>query len=176
MKFKGAILPVGMIASVAVAATWTTASSADTTVVEPPAQPVVVERSTYSAPPNRAMIGGGLFAFVGAYVPGVIVAAVNDNSYDNHLYIPVAGPWLDLANRPGCGGLGQNSCGQETGFKALLIVDGAFQGLGALATVLGFVTPEQRRTVAQAEEKPSVHFVPAQVSRDGYGLAAFGNF
>ncbi len=157
-----------------VASTWTTRSLAQTEVST--AQPVVTEQTSYS-PPNRPLLVGGVVALVGAYVPSVIVAAANDNSYDHHLYIPVVGPWMNLADRPGCGGIGQTGCGTEDGFKALLIIDGAFQGLGALATVLGFVVPERRTTVVTAKvDKPTLHVLPAQVSRDGYGVAAFGSF
>jgi hypothetical protein len=171
------ILAVGAGVSVLAAVTWTTTSFADTVnAAEPVSRPVVAEQTHYS-PPNVPLLTGGIVALGGAYIPSVIVAAANDNSYDNHLYIPVVGPWIDLANRPPCGGAFQTGCGTETGFKTLLVIDGAFQGLGALATVLGFVVPERRSTVIAAKaDKPSVHVLPAQVSRDGYGVAAFGNF
>jgi hypothetical protein len=157
---------------------WSTLSAADTVVV-PVSQPVTHEQTT-SSPPNAPLLTGGLIAFGGAYIPSVIVAAANNNnSYDNHLYIPVVGPWLDLGNRPSCGNFGQPGCGTENGFKALLVIDGAFQGLGALATVIGLVTPQHHTVVtAKAEKvnKPSLHLFPAQVARGAYGLAAFGNF
>lgn len=177
MKLELSLLPAAAVGA-CVAATWATVSRADTTAVEQSAAPpAVVEHTTYYAPPNRVLLGGGLVALVGAYVPSVIVAAASQTSYDAELFIPVVGPWLDLSNRPGCGGFGQTRCGAETGFKALLIVSGAFQGLGAVATVLGLVIPEQRATVkTAAADKPSVRVLPAQVSRDGYGLAAFGSF
>jgi hypothetical protein len=141
------------------------------------ARPTVVEQTTYNAP-NRALVGGGILALLGAYAPAVFVAtAHNNNDYDNHLYIPVVGPWLDLGNRPACGGFGQIACGSEDGFKALLIVDGAVQGLGAAATVLGLVVPEKRTTLVTAkDERPTIRVLPARVSRDGYGVTAIGNF
>ncbi len=175
------MLAVGAGVSVLAAVTWTTTSFADTTVIatdpmSPTPTPVVAERTSYS-PPNRPLLASGLIAFGGAYVPSVIVAAANNNPYDNHLYIPVVGPWLDLGDRPPCGGIFQTSCGTETAFKTLLVIDGVFQGVGAVATVLGLVMPERRSTVLAAKaDKPTVHVLPAQVSRDGYGVAAFGNF
>jgi hypothetical protein len=171
------MLAVGTGVSILAAVTWTTTSFAQEVVVAEPAPRPVVAEQTHYAPPNRALLGGGLIAFGGSYIPSVIVAAANDNSYDNHLYIPVVGPWLDLGNRPPCGGVFQTGCGTETGFRALLVVDGIFQGAGALSTLLGLVVPERRSTVLTAKaDKPSVHVLPAQVSRDGYGVAAFGNF
>jgi hypothetical protein len=146
-------------------------------VTPPPPAPVVAEQSSY-VPPNRLLLGSGLVALVGSYVPSVLVAASNNNSFDDKLFIPVAGPWMNLAQRPGCGGNVQTACGTEGVFKALLIVDGAFQGLGALATVLGLVTPEKRtKTVVTGKvDKPSVHVTPVGFGHGGYGVAALGNF
>jgi hypothetical protein len=155
----------------------TAASSAETAVAQSAAQPPVAEHASYVWP-NNGLLSKGFFAFLGSYVPSVIVAVVNDNSYDKRLYIPIAGPWIDLASRPGCGGVGQSTCGAETGYKALLIVAGAVQTLGALAIVGGLTVPERRLTPApaKADNKPTVHLQPAQVGRSGYGLAAFGTF
>jgi hypothetical protein len=142
------------------------------------AAPIVIEQTSYS-PPNRALIAGGIAGFVGAYVPSVIVAVSNGNSFDRNLYIPVVGPWLDLANRPGCGG-GQTSCARESGFAALLIVDGVVQVLGPVATALGFVVPERHRVIVTAKadevEKPSLHVAPASLGHGAYGVSAFGKF
>jgi hypothetical protein len=159
-----------------VVATWTAVSPAETAVAQPGEQTAAVEQISYGRP-NGVLIGRGLFAFLGSYVPSVIVAVVNDNSYDKHLAIPVVGPWLDLANRPPCGGMGETGCPTENGYRALLIVVGSFQGLGALATLVGLAVPERRITAAPAKAAaPTVHVLPAQVSRDGYGLSAFGTF
>jgi hypothetical protein len=177
---KQVIAAWGALSGSLVAITMATSSFADPILVpESTAAPSVSAEQTTYHPPNRALIVGGLVSFVGAYVPSVLVAASNNNSYDHKLYIPVAGPWMDLAQRPGaCNGFAQPTCGRETAFNALLIINGAFQGLGALATVLGFVVPEKHRTtvITAKADKPTVHIVPAQVSRDGYGLAAFGDF
>jgi hypothetical protein len=166
MNLKRMIFPVALSACVAGALTWTTVSAADTTTVEPASQPVA-ERTTYHPPPNPWLIGGGMVAFAGSYVPAVIVAGETSNSYDTHLAIPVVGPWLDLADRPS----------GDAGFRALLILSGVFQAGGVLATVLGFVTPGPQTVVKTADaHKPTLQVLPAQVSRDGYGVAAFGNF
>jgi len=174
---------VGIAAVAAMAGTLTrsSASRAESAAVSDagasPASTAVTEQTTYT-PPNRPILAGGVIAFVGSYVPSVIVAAANGNSSDNRLYIPIAGPWLDLAARPGCGA-SQSSCDRESAFAALLIVDGVVQTLGALATGLAFVVPERRTRVVTAHvspEKPSVHLVPARMSGDGYGVAAVGKF
>jgi len=177
---KSTRVMAGCAAVALAASTWSAAAGAQTTVVTPQPvaqpQPTVTEQTSYS-PPNPFLLGTGLIAFAGSYIPSVIVAAANNNSYDNNLYIPVVGPWIDLGNRPACGGFGQTGCGTEDGYKALLIISGTVQGLGALATVMGLVVPQKHTTVVVAKaDKPTLHVLPAQLNRDAYGVAAFGNF
>jgi hypothetical protein len=107
----------------------------------------------------------------------VVVAAANSNSFDNNLYIPLVGPWLDLRSRPGCSGPGEADCsGRENGSRALLVLSGVFQALGVMTAAVGLIVPEKRHTVITAKaDKPSVHVTPALV-RNGYGLAAYGSF
>ncbi len=169
------------------ALTCAASSSADTTVVEQPAPapaattvvatpaaPAGETRDTYTGP-NRRMIGSGLVTFGLSYIPSLIVAGTSDISADHHLYVPIVGPWLDLGDRPGCGA-GHIDCDAETTDKVLLVFDGIFQGLGALTTVAGFLSPERHELVSTADsDKPTVHLAPAHVA-SGYGLAAFGNF
>jgi hypothetical protein len=153
-----------------------TASHAQSAVQPPPTSPETRPPIVYRHP-NSGFLGKGVFAFLGAYFPSLIVAVVNDNSYDKRLYVPVFGPWLDLADRPGCGGAGQASCGAETGYKAFLIASGAAQGFGALAIVLGLTLPERLVPPATPKtESMTVHVLPAQLGRDGYGMKAFGTF
>jgi len=83
---------------------------------------------TESTGPNRTMLRSGVVILGLSYVPAFVVAVTNSRSDDDYLFIPVAGPWLDLAHRdcpPG-------PCNHETLNKALLITDGVFQGIGAL--------------------------------------------
>ena len=47
--------------------------------------------------------------FTLAYVPAVLVAQQSTQSADNHLYVPVVGPWVDLADRPTCGGASERT-------------------------------------------------------------------
>jgi hypothetical protein len=174
---KHVIVAWGALAGGLLAVTSPTAALADAAATTDPADPAVAEQTSYR-PPNRAVLAGGILAFLGSYAPAVTVAAANHNSYDNNLYIPLAGPWLDLRSRPGCGGPGEANCtGKEDGSKALLVLSGVFQGLGVLTIALGAIVPEKRHTTVRAKaDKPTVRVLPAQVSRDGYGLAAWGTF
>jgi hypothetical protein len=176
------ILSGGVLGAAIAAMTWTTASRADTTVVEtPPSSPApvaatpVAERDAYTGP-NRRLITSGLVTFGLSYIPAVIVAGTSDTSADHHLYVPIVGPWLDLGDRPGCGP--HIGCDTETTNKVLLVVDGLFQGIGAVTTVWGFLTPERHEVVSTAAvvDKPTVHVSPSSVGASGYGLTAFGSF
>jgi hypothetical protein len=163
------------VAGVLAVVAWTATASADSAAAQPVAQPAGAEQISYGRP-NSVLIGGGLSVFLGLYVPSAIVATVNSNSYDQHLYIPVAGPWLDLAARPGCGGVGQSTCPTEDGYRVLLVFSGSLQALGVLAVIVGAAVPERRITRPPKAAGLTMHVLPAQVSRDGYGLEAFGAF
>ena len=160
----------------------TTAWAQQTNIVTPPAAtPVAAEKAEKYNGPNRALISTGLVTFGLSYVPAVIVAGTSAQPADNHLFIPVAGPWLDLAERPACGtSLTEAAavaipCDMETTNKVLLGVDGVFQGIGALTTLVGLLSPE-REEEPVTTGKPTVHVTPARMGVGGYGIAAFGNF
>jgi hypothetical protein len=175
-----------LFGAVSSAVTWAGSSSADTTVVEQPA-PAPASNTVVAAPaaapaaesdaytgPNRRLIGSGLVTFGLSYIPALVVAGTSDVSADHHLYVPIAGPWLDLGDRPGCGA-GHIGCDTETTYKVLLVFDGIFQAVGAVTTVTGFLSPERHVVTTAKLNKPSVHVAPSNVA-SGYGVLAFGNF
>jgi hypothetical protein len=189
--------PIAVLSALAVLATALAASSAsfaqDTTVVQTspgtviqtapanePVAPPVAERTTRTTWPNAPLIGAGLLTFGLAYVPTIIVASQSSQSADNHLYVPVVGPWLDIANRPTCGTPTGPGCNSESAAKVGIAISGAFQGLGALATVVGLLTPmhhdEVVVTTAAKAEKPRVSVTPTSMGAGGYGLTAVGTW
>jgi hypothetical protein len=117
------------------------------------------------------MLVTGFVVLGGTYGASAIVGAASNRKADDKLFIPVVGPWLDLKNRD----CDRNNCGNDTFNKALLIGDGALQGIGALTLVLSFVVPESR-------EKPwylignEKFAVSPQVGSATTGLTAFGRF
>lgn len=149
----------------------------------PPAavRPVGAEtmRREYAGP-NTTLIGTGILVFGVTYGTSAIIAGTSDHPGDNHLYVPVVGPWLDLADRGDCGASLSRSCDNETTNKVLLVADGIFQGIGALSIIGGFLSPETREvavTTAKKEPpKPTLHVSPARLGYQGYGLAAVGTF
>lgn len=123
---------------------------------------------------NTTMFRSGVGTLVLSYVPAVVVAGFSDEPSDQRLYIPVAGPWLDLGERD-C-----PDCRHETANKALLVVDGIFQGLGAIDIVGSFFVTEDRVVIARAVPPSptlaSVRLAVAPVHGGGYGMVALGQF
>ena len=110
-------------------------------------------------------------------MPALIVASTNSRSDDNYLYIPVAGPWLDLGHREAC-----QSCGNESVNKALLVTDGIFQGIGALEIVGSFLFMETRvaTTATRNPNRETAKRIPVSITpaymNGGYGVMAAGTF
>ena len=140
----------------------------------------VVRDQTTSAGPNRTLLHSGIWILGLSYVPAVIVGAESSRAGDKNLYIPVAGPWMDLATRGSCPA---NVPCNETSNKVLIVIDGIFQGIGALDIVGAFIFPETRTVTVSSSERGetpasslSFRVSPAQVGMRAYGLAAVGTF
>jgi hypothetical protein len=149
------------------------AAKADDTVVVTSPRPAVESTSSV---PNAYLFRSGLFTFGVSYIPALVVAMESDRSADNHLYAPIVGPWLDLADRgDDCDG----DCDGETVNKVLLVTDGVFQGLGALQIIGSFIFPDTRPvTVSRSDGTTLATFrvAPANFGRGANGLMAVGNF
>lgn len=145
-------------------------------VVEAPAQPVTVEKTTSEATgPSMPMVGAGIGIFALSYLPVVIVGAASGLDADHNLFVPLAGPWIDFAQRPDCPA--GTSCNVENTNRVLLAVDGVFQAIGALTIVGGFLnTAHETKTVRSARLGPTLHLAPSQVGAKGYGMVALGTF
>lgn len=149
--------------ALAVFGTAITASAQEAVVVAPEHEHHV------SHGPNAYLFSSGLITTGLSYTPALIVAVNSDRSEDKYLYAPFVGPWLDLGARDG----------GNKGEKTLLVVDGVFQTIGAIQIIASFVFPASRDT-ARAERSTTVAsrtvVAPAKLSRDSYGLVAFGHF
>jgi hypothetical protein len=170
-----ASLATGLGTTLAAAMMLAGASSAQAqeTVVVESSPPAAVESS--GVLPNRSLLRSGVFTLGASYLPALVVAIESDHPADDHLYAPVAGPWLDLANRGDCEG----DCDGETVNKVLLVTDGIFQGIGALQILGSFIFPESRATatIVGSDGTPALSFrvMPTKIAR-GSGLVAFGEF
>ena len=160
-------------AAALVAATATTYASAEEVVVAHQSDAVQVSQTR----PNSAMLSSGVAAVAVPYLASVIVGAESNHPGDHNLFIPVAGPWMDLGDRHCAAG---SACNHEGLYKGLLIADGIFQSLGALEIAGAFLFPETVTVTGTARRSvptrtAGVHLSPASVG-SGYGLAAVGAF
>jgi hypothetical protein len=121
--------------------------------------------------PDWAVLGSGLLVFGGTYTASLVVAATSTHAGDKGLYAPIVGPWLDIANR--C----PVTCSGEVGNKVLLGFDGVFQAIGVLSIASSFFwAPSRRGRMAQREDAPSFHLLPASLGRGAPGMMAVGTF
>lgn len=173
------IVILGPVGAALAAFTWTNVSFADETspIVSAPPYATEVGPSHESRNDQSAngLIGAGVFILASSYLTATVVAESSDLKADQQLYVPVAGPWLDLARRPICNAY---SCGTEFANRALIATDGLLQGLGAFMTLVGLLTldddPDAARTAKERDRQ--IHIAPSQFGSAGYGLAAFGRF
>ena len=101
---------------------------------------------------NRAggAIAFGLVSFILSYGPSAFVAATSPSKSDQWLWVPVAGPWVDLATRPKCTAnmaieLPVDPCLPESLARFGLIVSGILQTSGALLTLVGLPSSAEVR-------------------------------
>jgi hypothetical protein len=164
-----------MYAALAAALLAPSIASADTEVyVRPAAEPrtVVVED-----PINAPVFGTGLAVFALSYGTSVVFAARSDSNEPNHhLYVPVVGPWLALADRPDCD-VRLTGCDDETAAKVFLVLDGIFQAGGVIAMVNGLVAPSSHREVVRVADTKKVRVRPTTVGMfNSPGLGLSGRF
>jgi hypothetical protein len=162
--------------------TQTTTYSTTTTTAAAYDDRASADRAEYKYRPNRPLLFTGLGILVGTYGTSALVAAGSDRNEDKDLYVPVVGPWLNLAERD-CG-LGE--CGQREDWnQAALIGSGVLQGVGlSLAVASLFVSEDRdaksfykssRATKSTAAAKPTIQLTPVNV-RGGGGFGAIGTF
>ncbi|HWA77956.1 MAG TPA: hypothetical protein VG937_36730 [Polyangiaceae bacterium] len=138
------------------------------------AQQAAVMGERTVAGPNRDLLHTGAWTLGLSYVPALVVAIESSENADKNLYIPVAGPWMDVATRD-C-----PTCEHETANKVLLVTDGIFQGIGALQLIGSFLFVETRTNAAlakpHAQKASAFQIAPTRLPEGGYGLAAHGAF
>lgn len=126
--------------------------------------------------PRRGLIIAGSIVTGVPWAFSVTAAAASD--YENKtgfLLVPGIGPWLMLL----AGGASDRDCegsdvcsGSRAGVRAVLVFDGLVQSAGATMFVVGLLVP-RKRLVPTFED---VSVMPAQLTADGYGVAAVGTF
>lgn len=101
------------------------------------AQDVVVERREVPVGAGVPWIGAG--TVVAAVSTGVALVVATSSTYDKDrlLFIPIFGPWIDLAYRP-------PSSSEENWARAGLVVDGLAQAAGLAMLIVGTVMHHQK--------------------------------
>lgn len=134
------------------------------------------ETESYYAGPSRGMLFTGIGLFAVSYGAAAIVSGTSDEDADDSLIVPIAGPWMSLADRPDCGGDAGVDCDEENTNKVLLVTDGVFQAIGAGLIVGSFLAPEKRtRTEYRTAKGPQVRVFPV-TGRSTLGVGALGTF
>lgn len=148
----------------------TTTTGADTegpvttTYTPPPRESTVI---TTRRRPNKAVLITGGALFVGTYATTAGITAGVNAKEDHDLYLPVVGPWINLANRS-CEGDCTATHNRNT---ALIAGSGVLQGIGAGMVLASFFIPEKVASATIAAGPVKMQVVPT-----AGGLGAVGTF
>lgn len=156
-------------------------------VVQQPVGQTTTTQAPYYAPtadtsektiekrPHSTLLSTGIGLFVIGYGSSVVAGAVSNRDEDKNLFIPVVGPWMDLANRD----CAARACGENEDLaKAMIVTSGIVQGAGVLMGLSSLFIPEttsvkeERRSAAL---KPSVKVTPVSFGA-GAGAGVVGRF
>jgi hypothetical protein len=148
-----------------------------TTTTQAPYNPPSAESSekTIEKRPHSTLLSTGVGLFVIGYGSSVVAGAVSNRDEDKNLFIPVVGPWMDLADRD-CGSRGCG--GNEDLAKAMIVTSGIVQGAGVIMGLSSLFIPEttsvkeERRSAAV---KPTVRVTPVSFGA-GAGAGVVGRF
>lgn len=118
--------------------------------------------------PNKAILVTGGALLVGTYAVTAALAATNGPVADKDLYIPVIGPWINIAERG-------DSRSNQTRDIVLVAGSGILQGIGALMAVSSFLIPEKVAAARIQAGPVELHIAPTAGPGAG-GLGAVGTF
>jgi hypothetical protein len=171
-------MSVGALVSVSISF----AGETTTTTTPPPRSTTTTTSAPYACPdntgdrtveirPNSSLLqtGAGMFAL--SYGGSVAAGVMSDREADKRLLIPLAGPWMDLADR-GC--TLTSPCGEGEGFtKVLLVTSGITQGASALMMLGSLLVPEVK--IVPRTANAGVKVLPMSFGSGG-GIGAVGRF
>lgn len=148
---------------------WTSSASAQTAVQDGSRGDVlaVVRERT----PDVRVLTGGALLFGIPYTASVVVASRSGVDEDRFLYVPVAGPWIDLVARPECPPI-RVECSNSTATSAALVGDGILQAAGTALVIRSFVSPEKTWIIRGRRARATL----APVVGPTTGFAAVGSF
>jgi hypothetical protein len=205
-RLGSAIVALGAFAAISIVSTGAHAQQQGGVMVTPaPGQPVMVtpmapagpapagpgavptvpyrstvgEQRTEYIHPNVPLLTTGGLTFLAAYVPSFVVAATSDHDDDKWLYLPIAGPFVDLATRGCSNNIQTGTCGTTAWERGALIASGSVQAVGAAMIVGSFFSNTRRltSTTGEVDNKPRLLSVtPATIGSGAPGVLAVGTF
>lgn len=119
--------------------------------------------------PNKALLITGTSLFVSTYVTTAALAGANGGIGDKDLYLPVVGPWINLADRNGA------TRENNTRDTVLIAGSGVLQGVGAIMAVTSFFVPEKIPAARIQAGNVKMEVTPQAGAGMG-GLGAIGTF
>jgi hypothetical protein len=149
----------------------TTITAADATAaplaaVPPPTRETITVRQSYR--PNRPLLYTGSTMLLSSYAATAAVTAtqnIRDANGDQSLYIPVAGPWLHLANTS-----------HNTRDTILIAGSGVAQGAGLLIGALSLLVPEHVPAATIQAGGIKMNITATSYGRGSAGIGAVGQF
>jgi hypothetical protein len=129
-----------------------------------PAQGTASTRVVPAPPPKVQLLASGFLMMAASYAPTAMYHWLNPDHTTDNLYIPVAGPWLELAREP-------TSIEQ----RPWLAMSGVAQDLGAFFFFVGLVMPGRKSPTERALAQPRFWASPL-TGPGAYGMSARGRF
>jgi hypothetical protein len=133
----------------------------------PPPRETITVRQSYR--PNRSLLYAGGATLIASYAATAAVTRLqNLKDGDGHepAYIPIAGPWLQLANMPKMTVVDQIGLGAS----------GVAQGAGLVLGILSFIIPEKVPVATIEAGGARVNVGAASFGMGSAGLGAVGEF
>jgi hypothetical protein len=93
---------------------------------------VTIERREVTVSTSAALVASGTIALSLGYGVAAVLAVSSTYGKDRLLFIPIAGPWIDLGLRP-------RSTTEENWARAGLVADGVAQLVGLVLVITGLV-------------------------------------
>jgi hypothetical protein len=119
--------------------------------------------------PNRTLLSTGAGIFVVSYGASAFAGAVSDVESDKRLFVPIAGPWIALADRD-CSHL--EPCGNREEINvAMIVTSGVVQSASIVMAVAAWIVQEK----TTAKKEPAVALTPLTIGA-GAGIGALGRF
>lgn len=118
--------------------------------------------------PNTPLLVTGGVLLAATYATTAALSGANGPVADRDLYIPIAGPWINLADR-------DTNRENNTRDTVLIAGSGVLQGIGALMLVTSFFVPERVPAARISAGNVKMQVSP-QASMGGGGVGAVGTF